>query len=132
MRSFFNWLDERRELGIFGLRLFIGLRLIYGTIDNVTSWDRMLEFRAFLEAQYFPFPLACAIVSVTVQLVGGFLLLLGLLTRYVSLLLIVNFLVAAWVDFPGGVGALTPPLAILFSAVLFLFYGKDRYSVKWG
>lgn len=132
MRSFFNWLDERRELGIFGLRLFIGFRLIYGTVDNVLSWERMLEFRDFLAGQHFPFPLACAVTSVYVQFVCGILLLFGLFTRYVSILLALNFLVASWVDKAGGVEALTPPLAILFSALLFLFYGRDRYSLKWG
>ncbi len=132
MRSFFNWLDERREPGIFGLRLFIGLRLICGTVDNVFSWQRMLEFREFLAAQHFPFPLACAVTSVYAQFLCGLLLLSGVFTRYAALLLVFNLGEAAWADLPGGVEALTPPLAILFSALLFLFYGKDRYSLRWG
>ena len=31
------------------IRLLVGFHLIYGTQDNVFSYERMLEFRNFLE-----------------------------------------------------------------------------------
>lgn len=37
-----------KGFGLMILRIAIGIRLIYGTIDNVLSWDKMQEFAGFL------------------------------------------------------------------------------------
>ena len=39
-----------KKFADFPIRLAVGFHLIYGTQDNVFSWERMLEFRDFLEA----------------------------------------------------------------------------------
>jgi putative oxidoreductase len=127
MRSFFLWLDKNRSIGILILRLFVGLRLIYGVIDNVLSWERMLEFESFLSKVGFPFPLLCAVVSVYAQLIAGILFIVGWKIRYAALVMIFNFAVA-WimVDRFGTVEQMTPALAMFFSSVVFLFVGKGR------
>ena len=122
---FFRWLDEHRFIGIVVLRLFVGLRLVYGVIDNVVSWERMLEFRDFLSKVGFPLPLVSAMVSVYAQLVAGILFIIGWKVRYAALLMIVNFVVA-WimVDRHGTVEQMTPALAMLVGSVALLFTGK--------
>jgi putative oxidoreductase len=131
MKAFFTWLDERRDLGVLLLRLFVGIRLVYGVVDNVLDWQRMLEFRDFLENFNFPWPLASAVVSVYAQLIAGILIVLGWKIRYAALLMIVNFLVAlAMVHRGDRFEAMTPALAMLFASVLFLFQGPGRYAVR--
>src|SRR5688572_19552591 len=89
-----RWLDQKRDIGVLLLRLFIGVRLIYGVTDNVFSWQHMLRFRDFLQAFNFPFPLVAAILSVYIQLVAGLMIIIGWNIRFASLLLIVNFTIA--------------------------------------
>jgi putative oxidoreductase len=131
MNSFFAWLDSNRSIGILILRLFIGLRLIYGVIDNILSWDRMLEFEGFLDKVGFPVPLLSAIVSVYAQFIAGVLITVGWKIRYAALLMIFNFSIA-WimVDRFGTVEQMTPALSMLFCNVLFLFTGAGKIAVE--
>jgi putative oxidoreductase len=130
MTRVFTWFERNRDWGIFLLRLFIGLRLIYGVQDNVLSWEHMIRFRDFLQQFHFPIPLVCAVVSVYVQLITGIMLILGWKIRYAAILLIINFLVALiMVHRNQPIEAMTAPMAILFSAILFLFQGAGRISV---
>lgn len=118
-------------IGIFILRLFIGVRLIYGTIDNVFSWDRMLEFRDFLAAQGFPMPHVCAVVSVYAQFICGIMILIGFKIRWAAAIMIFNFFVAVGLhlSIKDGFEAMTPPYAILFSCILFFLEGAGRFGV---
>lgn len=131
MSSFFRWLDQNLSAGIFILRLFVGLRLIYGVIDNILSWDRMLEFEGFLSKVGFPMPLVCAVVSVYAQFIAGVLFIIGWKTRYAALLMIFNFTVA-WimVDRHGSVEQMTPALSMLFCSVLLVFTGAGKIAVE--
>ncbi len=81
-------------ISVLMIRLAFGFRLLYGTFDNVVSWERMLEFRDFLAANGFPFPLFCAVVSVYCQFLSGISWIMGFLVKYTSLLMIINFVVA--------------------------------------
>lgn len=131
MNSFFNWLDSNRSIGILLLRLFVGLRLIYGVIDNILSWDRMLEFEGFLNKVGFAIPLVCAVVSVYAQFIAGLLFILGWKIRYAALLMICNFSVAwVMVDRFGSVEQMTPALSMLFCSVLFLFVGAGKAALE--
>ncbi|MCB0628156.1 MAG: hypothetical protein R2824_04210 [Saprospiraceae bacterium] len=40
------------DLAVLLFRLVFGFRLIYGTVDNVFSWNRMLEFKEFPVIRY--------------------------------------------------------------------------------
>ena len=88
-----NGLDKK-GIALLLVRIAFGFRLIYGTYDNIISWERMLEFEQFLQANGFPFPLVCAIVSVYLQFIAGLSWILGFKVRLMSLLMIFNFLVA--------------------------------------
>ena len=130
MPRFFRWLNNNQDIGVLLLRLFIGIRLIYGVQDNILHWNNMLEFRDFLQQFHFPVPLLSAVVSVFGQFISAVLVLLGWKIRYAAIVLIINFTIA-WllVDRHGTIESMTPALAILFCAVLFLFQGGGKFSL---
>lgn len=112
------------------LRLFIGFVLVYGTQDNVFSHARMLEFRDFLEASGFPYPLASAYLSAYAQFLTGILLLVGLFTRYAAIIVVVNFVVALWmVHLHLPFNENIAPMAMLVGGLFFVLYGAPRYSM---
>lgn len=82
------------DIALLIVRLAFGTRLIYGTIDNIVSWERMLEFSSFLEVNGFPLPLVSAIVSVYAQFLAGLCWILGFKVKEASAIMILNFLVA--------------------------------------
>lgn len=130
MSTFFLWFKNRRDMGVLFLRLFIGVRLIYGVIDNIFSWKKMLEFAAFLENFHFPFPIASAIISVFFQCIAGIMIIVGLKIRLAALLMIGNFLIALlMVHLYDSFEGMTPALAILFASILFLFQGAGKYAL---
>ena len=89
----------------------------------------MLESEQFLVSQNFPWPLVCAIVSVCAQFLCGILFLIGWKTRIAAVVMIVNFFIASFVHFTEGFEAMTPPLAILFSSLLFFLEGGGAFSL---
>ena len=130
MNHFFKWFDSRKDVGVLLLRLFVGVRLIYGVIDNVISWEHMIRFRDFLEQFNFPLPLVSAVVSVYAQLLAGLMFIVGWKIRWAAILMIINFLVAlVMVHWGEKLESMTPALAILFISILFLFQGAGKYSL---
>ena len=123
----FDWLERRKEYGMFFVRLIVGFHLIYGTADNLFSWARMIEFRDFLAANGVPLPLFAAHLSAYAQFVCGILFLLGLFIRPAAVVMIVNFICALLIAHrTGGY----PPAALawimLFSSIAFLVHGPGR------
>lgn len=113
------------------MRLFIGVRLIYGVQDNVLHWDRMKEFEVFLRQFHFPFPLLCAVVSVYAQLIAGLMILVGWKIRWAALDMVLNFVVALVMVHRGdSLEQVTPPLAMLVGCLLFLFEGGGPLSIE--
>lgn len=112
------------------LRLTIAGILIYGTLDNVLSTERMLEFRDFLATNGFPLPQASAYGSVYAQFICGLLILVGLLTRWAALVMVVNFIVAlamVHIGLPFNINM--APLLMLAGSVFLLFYGAGPLSL---
>jgi putative oxidoreductase len=125
------WLDKNKDVGILLLRLFVGIRLIYGVVDNIVDWERMLEFRNFLEQQGFPLPLASAVISVYAQFIAGLMFILGFKIRLAAVLMIINFLVAlVMVHLHDSFEGMTPALSMLCSSILFLFDGAGKFALK--
>lgn len=122
------------DLGLLILRLVVGVHLIVMTQDNVLSWERMLEFRDFLAHFGFPWPLACAVVSVAAQFLCGIAFVLGLSTRAAGALMAFNFVVAiVMVDrlqpYPNAFAA----LALVAVSLCLMFTGAGRWSLdrRW-
>ena len=74
-------LARRQAWGPLMLRVFTGAVLVYGTLDNVLSHERMVEFEAFVAQNGFPWPALSARFSAYAQFLCGILIALGLLTR---------------------------------------------------
>ena len=125
-----QWLDQNKDVGVLLLRAFVGLRLIYGVTDNVISWEHMKAFEGFLAANSFPLPLISAVLSVYAQLICGLMILIGFHIRIAALIMVINFLIAlVMVHRTDTVEGMTPALAMLFSSLLFLFYGAGKIAV---
>ncbi len=127
-------LAGQADLGLLILRVVVGAHLVYMTQDNVFSWERMLEFRDFLARFGFPWPLACAVISVAAQFLCGIAFVLGLYTRVAGAVMAFNFVVAiVMVDrlqpYPGAF----PALALVAVALCLLFTGAGRWSLdrRW-
>ncbi len=133
MSTWNRFFAARVAYGAFLLRLAVGIRLIYGTLDNVLSWERMLEFRDFLAGFGMPAPLVAAVVSVYAQFICGILFILGWQTRPAAFVMIINFLVALLLVHRQDtlIGAY-PAISILAASVLLLFQGPGRPSVEEG
>ncbi|WP_313191861.1 DoxX family protein [Sphingobacterium sp.] len=120
------------SIGLLLLRIFIGLRLMYGVLDNLISWDHMQEFAGFLGKFKFPYPIVSAIISVAVQMIAGFLILIGWQTKFSAAIIFINFLIAIFmVHIPNGdsIELMTPALALLFVSASLFFTGAGKYSV---
>jgi putative oxidoreductase len=131
MKQMELWLSSKADMGLLVLRLFVGLRIVFGVFDNVISWDRMLEFSAFLKANHFPTPTFCAVLSVYAQFVCAVLILVGYKTRFAAAVLGVNFIVAiTMVHLSDSIEQMTPALAILCISIALLFTGSGKYSIK--
>lgn len=123
------WFSSKSDLGLLIIRLFIGLRIIYGVFDNIISWNKMMEFSEFLKATGFPLPTFCAVVSVYAQFICGVLILIGYKTRFAALILVFNFIVAiVMVHLNDSIEVMTPALEMLFISLGLLFTGAG----KWG
>ncbi|GJM30686.1 MAG: hypothetical protein DHS20C17_33210 [Cyclobacteriaceae bacterium] len=133
IQSLNNFLNTNKAVGILLLRIFIGTRLLYGVLDNVLSWERMIEFSEFLQINQFPVPIISAVTSVYIQFIGGLFILLGFRIRVASFLLTINFLIALMaVHIPSNdtVEGMTPALAMLFGCLTLLFTGGEKYSLE--
>ncbi len=132
MSTFDVFFASKKHIGILLLRMFIGIRLIYGVMDNIVNWHHMIEFSNFLENHGFPIPLYSAILSVYAQFLSGLMLLFGYKTRVAAFIMSINFMVALLlVHLPinDTIEGMTPALAMLFGSLTLLFTGGDRLSL---
>ncbi len=111
------------------LRLFIGLFLIWGVWDNVTSGERMREFAEFLRKHEFIAPELLAPVSVYLQLGIGVAFMLGIFTRWAGIICAVHFAVAiAMVDYQGGMRGIFPSGCLFVMGLYLATHGAGRLS----
>ena len=123
-------MDSFRGFGLLLFRIFLGGRIFLGVWDNVVDSSKMAEFASFLDSFKVPYPNLAAPLSVYAQMICGILIIIGLQTRFVALLMIINFLVAFFVvDRHLSLEQMTPALAMLFGAILLLFEGGGRFSL---
>lgn len=123
-------MEPFRGLGLFLFRIFMGTRIFAGVWDNVTNSEKMADFAVFLSQYKVPVPTLAAPVSVYAQMICGLLIIIGLQTRFVAFIMMINFLVAFFVvDIHLTLAQMTPALAMLFGSFLLLFEGAGRYSL---
>jgi putative oxidoreductase len=127
---FLNGAQRFGEFALLLLRLFVGLFLIWGVWDNVTSPERMHEFQQFLGKHGFPAPALLAPLSVYVQLLVGIAFVLGLFARWAGILCAVNFAVAIlMIDHHGGMRGIFPSGCLVFIGLYLATHGAGRFSI---
>lgn len=124
------FLDKYKDYAPVFIRLIIGFHLIYGTQDNVFSYARMEEFAEFLRVRNVPAPLFSAFLSAYAQFICGILFIVGALTRYAAIVMIINFTAALFIahrtdPYP----RMFPALLMLCASFFFLFYGAGKPSI---
>jgi len=132
MRKFpsLAFLDKYKEYAPVFIRLIIGFHLIYGVQDNVFSYARMEEFAEFLRVRGVPFPLFSAFLSAYAQFICGILFIVGALTRYAAIVMIINFIAALLIAHRADTyPRMFQALMMLFASLFFLVYGAGKLSV---
>lgn len=132
MRKFLFLSSAQRfsEFTLLLLRVFVGLFLVWGVWDNVTSPERMHEYQEFLAKHGFAAPALMARLSVYIQLLAGIAFVLGLFTRWAGILCAVHFLVAiVMVDHHGGMRGTFPSACLVFIGLYLATHGAGRFSV---
>ena len=126
-------LSRYAPYGTLFIRLLVGFHLIYGTQDNIFSYERMLEFRDFLEERGVPVPLVAAHVSVYAQFIAGAFYIIGWQVRGAAFLMVLNFIAALLVAHVGdSYTAMFPALVMLFSSLFLLLNGAGKPSIDHG
>lgn len=111
------------------MRLFVGLFLVWGVWDNITSTERMAEFAAFLGTHGFPSPRLLAPVSVYLQFLIGVAFVLGVGTRWAGIACVVHFLIAiVMVDQKGGMRGIFPSGCLVAIGLYLATHGAGRFS----
>jgi len=123
-------LAKHQEAGLLLVRLAFGSRLIYGTYDNVFSWERMMEFSKFLAFHGFPIPIVAAVISVALQFLAGISWIIGYHVRFFSLLMILNFAIALIMvhqndTYLGSVSA----IHLFVISIFLLLAGSGKYGL---
>jgi putative oxidoreductase len=92
----------------------------------------MVEFSGFLQAQGLPVPLFAAVLSAYAQFLGSLCVIFGYKIRLASFVLVINFVVATIVHLRlnDTIEAMTPPLAMLFGCLTFIFTGAGKYAIS--
>ena len=132
MRKFLHLPAAQRfaDLALLLQRIFVGLFLVWGVWDNVTSSARMEEFVVFLAQHGFPAPKLLAPLSVYLQLAIGVAFVLGLFTRWAGLFCAIHFAIAIFmVDHKGGMRGIFPSGCLVFIGLFLATYGAGRLSV---
>jgi putative oxidoreductase len=124
-------LSKNVNASLLLIRLFVGIRLLYGVQDNILHWSHMKNFETFLAANGFPVPLVSAIVSVYAQAIAGILFIIGWQVRWAALLMTVNFLAAFVMVHCGQTfEEVTTVLFMLITSIAMLLAGGGRYALQ--
>jgi putative oxidoreductase len=118
------------DAGLALLRIFAGLALALA--HGMGKIPPQEGFIGWIASWGFPAPGMFAWFSGLAEFAGGVLLALGLLTRPVALLIVLNFVVAqVWGHAGDPFGDRELALLFQFIALQFLVVGAGRYSADW-
>ena len=118
------------DMGLLLLRWVTGAFLIYQSHDNVLSSARMDEFVQFLTQFGFVLPDLAAPFAVWCQFIAGIGFILGLFTRWLGLITMIQFIIACWmVHWPQDFAGWWPALILVFLGLYFAVRGSGRYAL---
>ncbi len=132
-------LDNYRHFAVLLVRASLGaLFLIHGGQKLFGWWGGPGPdgFVTGISGMGLPFPTVMAWAAMLAEFAGGIALLLGVMTRFFALGILVNMVVAIWkVHLPNGLlgqGGYELPLFYGIVALSFVIGGAGRYSIDGG
>ena len=133
MKIFTQTNNNLLSISILLLRFMIGIILFVAGAGKVLGWfgGMGLETTVNIFTSKMHIPAFLAYLSCFTEFIGGFLLVVGLLTRPVAIAVFINMLVATIMMAPHGFlkgGAAYPFTLMIFSLVI-LFSGPMVYSL---
>jgi putative oxidoreductase len=127
--------EKTISLAIFLLRCAVGVIFFMGGSGKMLGWFG--GFGPEMTTQYFSamgFSKFLTYLSSYTEFIGGFLLIIGLLTRAAAFALVINMIVAFIVSLPHGflapMGASTP-FVFLICVLVILLTGPMLFSIDW-
>lgn len=121
--------------------MLLAVRLYWGFQFAQTGWGKLHNLPkivSFFASLNIPFPSFSAPFVSILELVGGILLMLGLLSRPIALLLAINMLVAYWtadrealmsIFSDPGKFYVADPYTFLFASLMVLIFGAGLFAV---
>ncbi|MFK2821447.1 DoxX family protein [Arcobacter sp. YIC-80] len=128
----FNKKRVFEDLALLLLRLFMGGTFLVYAIKKVQGFDNYVVL--FSDKLDLPFPMINLYLVMAVEGIGGILLILGVLTRFISIPLIFTMVVAFFlVNINNGFAAsnfgVEVPLAYISILIVLFAFGSGKISV---
>ena len=125
--------NNLHSISILLLRLTIGIILFVAGAGKVMGWfgGMGLETTIGIFTSKMHIPAFLAYLSCFTEFIGGFLLIIGLLTRPAAVAVFINMLVATIVMAPNGFlkGGAAYPLTLTIISLIILLSGPMVYSL---
>jgi putative oxidoreductase len=142
-RFFGIYAQFRRAVSSLQSLFLLLVRLYWGWQFAQAGWGRLHHIpqaTQFFSSLHIPFPAANVVFVSTLEFVGGILLILGLASRFISLLLAFDMIVAYITAAPEALRAIfsdpgkfynADPYTFLFASLLILIFGPGRFALDW-
>ena len=131
--ALFSQLGNYRNFGLFVMRVGLGVMMFLHGLPKLTGgiprWEALGQNMGHLHIHFIP--VFWGFMSAITETIGGIFCVLGLWFRLVSLLMVINFVVAVATLFAGGSTVLAASEAIELLFVFFglVFLGAGSYSI---
>lgn len=126
-------LGNYKNFGLLIIRVGLGVMFIYHgypkLMGGIKGWEGLGQSTKYVGIHFLP--VVWGFLAAVTELLGGFLLIIGLAFRPVCILLLINLIVAALTHFGKG-GNLGDAAHAIEDAIMFaglLFVGPGKYSV---
>src|SRR5579875_3118327 len=133
----------RRAFSSLQSPLLLLVRLYWGWQFAQSGWGRLhhiAQATQFFSSLHIPFPGANVVFVSSLEFVGGILLILGLASRFISLLLACDMIVAYFTSDMEALHSIfsdpgkfynADPYTFLFASLLILIFGPGRFALDW-
>lgn len=131
LKTYVGRLSALGDLALFLLRVIVGVILIHHGYIKLTHGFAI----GFFGHIGIPIAPVAGVFITLLEVIGGIFLILGLFTRYLGVLFVIEFIVATyvkWVVMGAHYGGSELELLILFAAFLFATRGGGNWSVDKG
>jgi putative oxidoreductase len=131
--ALFSQLGNYRNFGLFVMRAGLGVMMFMHGINKLTAgpaeWKSLGESMGYLHIHFMP--VFWGFMSVVTETIGGLFCVLGLWFRLVSILMVINFTVAALASYAEAHKIMDASHAIELAFVFFglIFIGAGEWSV---